>query len=164
MSVGAFVGFLAVGDSRLWGFEFEAEVLILATFFKVGSTNAFCYIKAILLGHVAKENKGAGSQNRAAAAARARAAFSAVACRRILLRPQMGREATAEGTGSHLVLVAVGDGLLLGVKQEPVNAEAGTALPGGGGCPHLNWFYRFTLRLSFAFFYSWPWLLGHWLL
>lgn len=33
VSVGAFVGFLAVGDSRRWGFEFEAEVLILATFF-----------------------------------------------------------------------------------------------------------------------------------
>lgn len=94
VSVGAFVGFLAVGDPRLWGLEFQAEVLILATFLEVGSTNAFCYIKAILLGIVAKENKGAGSSGRAAAAAgaRARAAFSVVSCRRILLPATGGKE------------------------------------------------------------------------
>lgn len=55
--VGAFVGFLAVGDSRLWGLGFEAEVTILATFLKVDSTNAFCSIKAILRGMYLKSTE-----------------------------------------------------------------------------------------------------------
>lgn len=76
VSVGAFVGFLAVGDSRLWGLEFEAEVTILTTFFKVGSTNAFYSIKTILWGNVPEEYRGASSQS---------SSHSIVACRRTLL-------------------------------------------------------------------------------
>lgn len=97
LSLGALVACLALGDSRLWGFEVEAEVLILATFFKVGSTNAFHYVKTILLGNVAKEYKGASSRM---AARYSQTGLSIAACGHILLpATEVERGGpTAEGT------------------------------------------------------------------
>lgn len=96
--VGAFVGFLAVGDSRLWGLEFEAEVTILATFLKIDSINAFCSIKAVLLGNVPEEYRGASSQSSSHGSSQS--CLSIEACLQVHPPPRH----SVPGTGNDLVL------------------------------------------------------------